>query len=906
MVMLGRTLGHYTIDSELGAGGMGVVYCATDTRLGRRVAIKVLRDDQLGDPDRRVRFEREARLLGALNHPNIASIHGLEHAGGQAFLVLEYVPGETLAERLARGPLPMREALQVARQAAEALECAHALGIIHRDLKPANVGLSAGGSVKLLDFGLAKALDPAGALHESAVTETAEAGLTRAGVVMGTVAYMPPEQASGRAVDQRADIWAFGCVLYEMLTGRRTFGGATTTEVLVSVLDREPDWAALPAGTPESVRRLLRRCLVKDPHGRLHHAADARLELEETLAGAVTDARAPVAARPRRHVARLATAAAAALLLGIGAVGGWTWIGAAPAGDSRVVRFEIPFPAGSRAFATGGLYLTFSPDSKSILYVTRQGHRLRRLVDPNSEALDNIDDLDIPVYSPDGQWLAMGSAAKGLLVKLPARGGPRVPVTSIDLFFSGDWSADGYVYGSHHMFGPIFRAPAAGGDKEWVTELDAERQERTHRYARLLPGDKGLLVTVVSADMESFDDARIDVVDLVTRRRTTLVEGGTFPRYAPSGHLVYARAGSLYALPFDTRTLSVAGTPVKVLDQVLMSSNVGVAYFDISRRGDLVYAAGAAEKTGRSLHWVDRQGRSTPLPLPARSYLNPRLSPDNRLLAVEIEGSGHDLHVYDFERDVLSRVTTDGVSHAPIWTPDGARLAYRSNQWGAMTMAWMPADRSTPAERLVDYTAWQSAVSFSPDGQFLAFDQYDWTSPSGGDIWVLPLAGERRPRPFVKGGYPAGAGKFSPDGRWILYSAMEAGRAEIYVQAWPGPGAKIQVSSDGGTDPLWRRDGREIFYRNGAQMMAVPVTLGESLRPGRPQELWTGDYLHGLSSSCGWRDTSRTSYDVSADGRRFLLIKDTNGDVSAPGLTVVLNWVDELKRKLAEASTPAR
>ena len=898
-----QTLGHYRLESQLGAGGMGVVYRATDTQLGRQVAIKLLHDSFAQDPERLARFGREAKLLASLNHSNIATIHGLEEANGVTFLVLEYVPGETLAQRLVKGPLPLRLALEVGRQIAEGIEAAHEKGVIHRDLKPANIKITPDGKVKVLDFGLAKALEEARPRGTEADAATIEADMTCAGTVMGTPAYMSPEQARGTPVDKRADIWAFGCVMYEALTGKRTFPGDSTTDVLVGVLDREPDWGALPATTPENVRSLLRRCLTKEPQSRLHDIADARLELEDTLAGRV--AATVTVPRRRRAGTPLLAGVATGLVIGAIALGIWAWRSAVPAPPPRVVRFSIDLPPGQRIVPSWDTHFTFSRDSKTLLYLANAvtgivGLHERRLNDVESRLLPDGQALRNPIYSPDGRWLATVVWNKALLVKIPLGGGAPLPIAPVEMMFHGDWGSDGYIYWTNQLIGAVIRTPDNGGKNEPVTELDVARQERTHRYAKLLPGDKALIFTVGSGGIDTYDDARIDAFDLATKKRTPIVQGGTSPRYSPSGHIVYARAGSLYAVPFDTARLEATGMPAKVLDGVLMSINIGSAYFDISPAGDLAYAAGPTEHGDRTLQWVDRQGKAAQLPLPARSYLNPRISPDGKRLAVEVEGVNHDFYVYDFDRAVMTNMTNNGVSHAPIWTPDGKHIAFRSWKGGKMTLWWMPADRSAQPERLLTkIEGWQQAVSFSPDGKNLVFDQSSLGRPA---VWVLPMDGDREPRPLRATEFPEGAGKFSPDGKWLVYCSMESGKAEIYVQPWPGPGPKIQISSEGGMDPVWRPDGKEIFYRNGTKMMAVAVSTQPSFQAGRPQSLWEGDYMFGPSSGCGIKGTTTTSYDVSPDGQRFLMIRESDQKLYATKIVVVLNWVEELKRKMADAA----
>ena len=898
-----QTLGHYQLESQLGAGGMGIVYQATDTRLGRQVAIKLLHESFAKDPERLARFDREARLLASLNHSNIAAIHGLEEAGGVKFLVLEYAPGETLAAFLAKGPLPFRQVLEVGRQIAEALEAAHEKGVIHRDLKPENIKITPEGKVKVLDFGLAKALEEARPHGGEAGTATITAEMTRAGTVMGTPAYMSPEQASGKAVDRRTDIWAFGCVMYEALTGKRTFPGDGTTDVLAGVLVRDPDWGALPATTPENIRSLLRRCLTKDPQSRLHDIADARLELEDALAGRVA---VTVTVPQRGRAGRLLLAGVAAgLVIGAIALGIWIWRSGGPSAPQRVVRFTIDLPPGQRIAPGWNTHFTFSRNSKTLLYLVNSvtgivGLHERRLDEVESRLLPDGQGLRLPIYSPDGRWLAAGVPDKALLVKIPLGGGAPLPITPFEMPFAGDWGSDGYLYWTNQVIGAIIRTPENGGTTEPVTELDLAEQERTHRYAKLLPGGKALIFTVGSGGIDSYDDARIDAFDLATKKRTTIVRGGTSPRYSPSGHIVYARAGGLYAVPFDTARLEATGMPVKVLDGVLMSINIGSADFDISPAGDLVYAEGPKENGERTLQWVDRQGKAAQLPLPARSYLNPRISPDGKQLAVEVEGVNHDFYVYDFDRAVMTNMTNDGISHAPIWTPDGKHIAYRSWKGGKMTLWRMPADRSTQPERLLTkLEGWQQAVSFSPDGKNLVFDQLGVERRPA--VWVLPMEGDREPHPFAASGFPEGAGKFSPDGRWMVYCSMESGKAEVFVQPWPGPGPKIQISSEGGMDPVWRRDGKEIFYRNGTKMMTVAVGTQPPFRAGRPQQLWEGDYMFGPSSSCGIKGTTTTSYDVSPDGQRLLMVRETDQKMYATKIVVVLNWVEELKRKMADA-----
>jgi len=850
-------------------------------------------------------------LLATLNHSNIAAIYGLEEVRSEKFLVLEYVPGDTLAQRLAKARLSLKEVLDLGRQIADALAAAHEAGVVHRDLKPANIKITPEGKVKVLDFGLAKALEAArpGGIGEA--TASMSPDMTEAGVVMGTAAYMSPEQASGKPVDRGTDIWAFGCVMYEALTGKRTFPGETKTELLVGILDREPDWLALPAGTPDNVKHLLRRCLAKDPQKRLHDISDARLELEETLAGTIAADPAPV----KQRQAIWPAVAVGVILCGV-AVGLWAWLPGHDNSPREIVRFTHQLPQGHRMPTSWNPSVIFSPDGKTLAYNYSVGKATafqRRIDELDQKPLGGIKGLFAPVFSPDGRWVAMADGADQTLKKIAVEGGAPVPLIKTDMFGRGDWGKDGYIYFTEKYPGSIWRIPENGGAKEAVTTLDLEKEEFVHKHAQVLPGGKAIIFTVISSGMATYDDARIELQVLGTKQRKILVQNGFGPRYSPSGHIVYANSGNLYAVPFDLEKLEVTGLPLKVVEGVQMSTNTGSAYFDVSSAGGLAYVPGIAEGGERTLVWVDRHGQEETLPLPPRSYLFPRISPDAKTLAFEVEGATHNLYSYDFARGVVTQLTTDGLSHAPVWSPDGRDICYRSWKAGSMTMWEMPSDRSRPEERLTMLGSSQSAVSVSPDGRFLAFNQMApmdsgkkggmgsanqmTTASTGSDVWILPLQGDdREPRLFLGGKFDEASPKFSPDGKWVAYCSNESGRAEVYVQPWPGPGPKTTLSSDGGQDPLWNRSGHEIFYRNADKMMAVPVSTAGGFKAGKPSLLWEGHYSLGMSSSCGPPGVSSASYDVTSDGSRFLMVKDVDQDASATSIVVVLNWTEELKR----------
>jgi serine/threonine protein kinase len=895
--MIGQALGHYQIEEELGAGGMGVVYRAIDTRLGRHVAIKVLPEKFARDPERLARFEREARMLASLNHPNIAAIHELEESNGVRYLVLELVPGETLAERIKRGPLEVSETIAVCRQIAEALEAAHDKGIIHRDLKPANVKITPQDKVKVLDFGLAKAFQAEVADMDLSQSPTMTDDGTRAGAVLGTAAYMSPEQARGKPIDKRSDIWSFGCVLYECLTHRRAFGGESITDSMAAVLTKEPDWDAIPQDAPAGLQSLLRRCLQKEPPKRLRDIGDARLALEEALT-APEPAVFPQAP-PRRAPVALYSACVIAGALIAALIGARLW--RKPLPPSPVVRFTVSLPQGESLAFDQSSSVVISPDGTRLVYVANKGSQreiyLRAIDRLEAKPIPGTAGARNPFFSPDGEWIVFWQNFK--LRKIALSGGAPVPLVDSDGTMGGSWGPDQTIIFVDSLFRGVSQVAAAGGTPRYVTAVNAKKNELSHKHPEFLPGGKAILFTVGAPDIDSYDDARIAVQPLQGGEHKILLEGGANPRYLPSGHIVYARGGTLMAVPFDLQRLAVTGPPFQVLDTVFQSPAYGTANFTLSANGSLAYAPGVAVGAGRVPVWVDRQGKAQPLPLPRRAWLHPRVSPDGRQLAIEIEGPHHDFYTYDLARGVLSKFTSDGHSHWPVWTPDGKHVTFRrSLQGGDFSIWWMPADRSSPEERLTLIGNRQSAASWSPDSHVVAFTQVD--AETGADIYVLDMNSERKPRPFVQTKFNEGSPRFSPDGRWIAYCSNESGHNEVYVQAYPGPGAKIQISTDGGTDPVWAQNGTELFYRSGDKMMVVAVTLRPSFDAGKPRMLWEGPYGHGLSSLCGAPGPSSSNYDVTPDGQRFLMIREGEQEIMPTEIRVVLNWVEEVKRLASE------
>ena len=885
--LVGHTLGRYRVEEQIGAGGMGVVYRAIDTSLGRSVAIKVLPEHCARDAERRSRFEREARLLAALNHKNIAAIHGLETHGEFCFLALEFVPGETLEERLAREAPDLAEALRIVRQLAEALEAAHDRGIIHRDLKPANVKITPRGEVKVLDFGLAKALDVLAAGPDA---PTAMLDETESGVILGTAAYMSPEQARGKPVDKRTDVWSFGCVLYEMLTRRRAFAGQTASDCIAAILGKDPEWTAIPDATPKTVVKLLKRCLEKDPQQRLRDIGDARLELDDALAG--PEEAAPVV-RPRLRIAAITVAL---VVIAATAVAGVLLVGrTAPA--PPVTRFAIPM-APDEVVGPIGNSVRLSADGRQLAWATVNTHGRtviysRQFDDFDGKALPGTAGGISPFFSPDGKWIGFWHTASRTLKKLALSGGAPAVIAPYESGAFASWSASGDLFAAISHPGALVRIPAGGGKPIAVTALDTARGDRLHTRGALLPGGKAILFVITGAGMETHDDARIAVHSLETGRHKVLIEGGMSPFYSLTGHIVYAREGKLHAVPFDVERLEVTGPPVAVVSGVFTCTITGAAHFSLAENGTLAYAPGIVLGGRRQLVWVDREGKFEALSAPERAYLHPRLSPDDRRLAVEIEGPVHDFWTYEFERGVMSKVTLEGLSHWPLWTPDGSRLTFRRWVNGAFTMWSIPADRSTPAQRLTEVGRMQSPGSWTPDGRIVAFTQVSFDT--GADVFVMDMA-DRMPRALVQTQFSEGAPRFSPDGHYLAYTSNESGRNEIYVQAYPGPGPKVQVSTEGGSDVVWKRRGGELYYRDGDRMMAVEISTSGAFRASRPKVLWTGEYAHGLGSMCGPPGTTSSNYDVTADGQRFLMIR--HQEEAPRRINVVVNWTEELKRAM--------
>jgi eukaryotic-like serine/threonine-protein kinase len=870
-----RRLGAYQILGQIGAGGMGEVYRAHDPRLGRDVAIKVLPYAFTADPDRLARFEREARVLASLNHPNIATIHGVEEAQSTRALVMELIEGPTLAERLAAGRMPVAEALAIARQIADALEAAHDKGIVHRDLKPANIKLTPDGIVKVLDFGLAKVVTHRGDGAES-LSPTITVERTREGLIVGTVAYMSPEQAAGKPVDKRTDLWAFGVVLFEMLSGRQPFDGETVTHVIAAVLTKEPDWTVLPAATPSILRRLLRRCLEKDPRRRLHDVADARLEIDDAIAAPAMDAPAPTHRFRRRTTAAIVVTALASAALG--------WY-LKPSGTSSTkvasgpARFLIAL---SEPMAETDGVLVISRDGRRVAYAAgpagRQQLFVREIDQFESKVVPETEGVVSAAFAPDGQSIAFVAARKLRTVSLS--GG--TPLTLRDRVDGAgvNWTADQSILYNPGTATGIWRISTGGGEAVRVTQPGAKENEQ--RFAEVLPNGNGLLFSARGG----ISDDQVYVESLRTHEQRALVKGFA-PHYLPTGHLVYVQGGTLFAVRFDAERFETKGTPVTLLEGIRQarSGQPLISYSDV---GSIVYLPTSVEADSNALVWVDRAGIEQPAGASGRPYAQPRLAPDGRRLVTSLRGNSEDLWLIDLERGTSSRLTAESNTSFPVWTPDGRRLTLASAKEGSYSIYWRPVDGSAPDERLLSGNWPNYPFSWSPDGKVLAFVSVNPTTLQ--DIRVLSIDQKGASKPFLETQFREGAPAFSPDGKWIAYVSDESGRFEIYVRPFPGPGEKWPISLEGGNEPVWPRNGRELFYRAGDTIMAVDVQTTPTFSAGKPRKLFERAYERSIAL---W-----ANYDASPDGQRLLMVRQENAAARATHINIVLNWLEELRQKL--------
>ena len=880
----GTRLGPFEILGPLGAGGMGEGYRGRDAKLGRDVALKVLPPALANDAEYMARFHREAQVLAALNHPNIAAIYGLEDRA----IVMELVEGLTLADRIEQGPIPIDEALNIARQIAEAFEYAHEKGVIHRDLKPANVKVTPEGTVKVLDFGLAKMAEVIAPRGNPETSPTLTLGATVAGMILGTAAYMAPEQAAGKPVDRRADIWSFGVVLHEMLTGRRLFKGETVAHTLAAVLQTPLDWEKTAA--PPAIKNLLRRCLDRDVKTRLQVIGEARIAITKFLANPdVEVATAPAAAVPSTRKTARAISAAVALIAAVTAFG-W-WKSARPV-ERPLVHLDVDLGAEASLGFVASPTVIISPDGTRLVFVSKGRLFTRRLNQPKATELAGTEGAFAPFFSPDGQWVAFFGGGK--LKKISVEGGAAIALCDAPVGRGGAWGEDqSIVVALTSVNGILSRIPGTGGTLQPLTEL--AQGEFTHRWPKVLPGGKAVLFTASRAS-GGYDNANIEAMSYPGGARKTLLRGGTFGRYLPAangaGHLVYVNKGTLFAVALDPDSLEISGTPVPVLPEVSSSPITGTAQFDFSKDGTLVYRGGI-DAGMVMLQWIDAEGKAQSLPAKPGLYGQPRLSPDGKLAALTVGG---DIWTYDWRRDAMSKLTFgDGNYNFPAWSPDARYLVFRSESGGIL---WTRADGSGKPGPLTQSKMNQFPWSFSPDGKRLAYSE---DASGAGDLWTVPVENEGgalragKPEVFLQTPADERSPVFSPDGRWIAYRSSESGTNEIPLRAFPDKGGKWQISNSGGVFPIWSRNGRELFYRTQDQqiMVVTYTTNGDSFVPDKPR-LWSPARLAGISDF--------HNLDISPDGKRFLALMpaEAQGQQRTDNhVTFLLNFGEEVRRRMA-------
>ena len=901
---IGARFGPYEIVSLIGAGGMGEVYRASDTTLNRDVALKILPETFAHDQDRVARFKREAQVLASLNHPHVAAIHGLAEAEGYQILVLELVDGEDLAQRIARGAIPLDDVLPIARQIADALEAAHEQGIVHRDLKPANIKVRPDGTVKVLDFGLAKALElgSGGAPSATMSPTITTPAMTQMGMILGTAAYMSPEQAKGRAADKRSDIWAFGCVLYEMLSGERAFKGEDVSDTLAAVLRQELDWTAVPEATPAALRRLIARCLDRDPKRRLRDIGEARIVLDDPAARDTSAERSSTTALPiastrplwRRSIPIVLNAIAAAVLAGTVA---WMWRPVAPL---AVTRFSFTLPEGQTLTATGRHILAISPDGAQLVYVALPGRLYRRSLSELDakpiQGLDGVLAATSSVFSPDGRSVAFFATSDSTLKKIAVTGGTAVTLCPADNPFGISWEDDSIVFGQGRK--GVMRVPANGGAPEvLVSAKDGEVMQSP----QILPGGRDVLFTVASAGggADQWDKANVVVQSLSTGERRTLVQGGSDARYIPTGHLVYAISGTVFAVPFDTRRLEVRGGPVPVVEGVRRASGsppaTAAAQFSVSRTGSLVYFPGPVSTSTNQLEIILADGAAVSrLKLPPGSYSSPRVSPDGKRIAFGTDdGKDAAVWIYDLSgATAMRRLTFAGHNRFPVWSADGKHVVFQSDRDGDLGIFWTPADGGN-GERLTRADQGTSHVpeSWSPTGGHFVYSN---STERDYSLWTFSMQ-TRKATPFdaVHSSNPTGA-VFSPDGRWVAYTITEQGRTTVAVQPFPPTGTKYQLFSgpnDGPHHAVWSPNGNALFYNPRAGgFESVSVTTQPTFAVGNPVPVPRPFSTGGPSV--------RRPFDITPEGKFVGLANPSLTDSSAETIQVVLNWQEELKQRV--------
>jgi serine/threonine-protein kinase len=908
----GSRLGPHEILGLLGAGGMGEVYRAHDTKLNRQVAIKVLPEPYASDPDRAARFHREAQAVAALNHPNIAAIYDLAESGGTKFLVLELVEGDTLADRLKSGALPPEEALAVVRQILEALEAAHERGICHRDLKPANVKLTADGTVKVLDFGLAKFIQSGVTAGSNlSLSPTLSVAGTYPGVILGTAGYMSPEQAKGFEADHRSDIFSIGCILYELLSGRQPFEGDTAAEILAAVLKLDVDWTALPPRLNPRLVETLRRCLEKSPKKRWHAAADVRVEIETLMGRAIVveEPRVEAPAAPRPLWKRVAPVAAGVLAGGL-AVGAAMWTMSSEP-TTAIARFNVPLPEGQAFTNTGRQVVALSPDGSTLVYVANSQLYRRSMSELDARPIpgsDTVGPVLNPVFSPDGQSIAFFAANDATLKRIAVGGGAPVTICAAQIVYGMSWDDTGIVFGQLEK--GILRVSSDGGVPELIAPVETGQ---IASLPQMLPGGRALLFSLKRVS-ESWETGGQIVVQVLGGARKTLVEGGADGRYLPTGHLVYARAGILLAEPFDLDRLALTGGPVPVVEGVRRAGTMGpgatgTAQFAVAARGALAYLSGptvlAEGGDSRALALFDRSGERRALKAPMGSYRSPRASPDGRFVAFDVEDeNGVAVWVLDVSgATAMRRLTFGGTSRSPVWSPDGVWIAFQTDREGDLAIFRQRADGSGPAERMSRPEKGVAHIpqSWSPDGAHLLFTEHTEQQSS---LSILSLKDQKAAGFSDVRGIELTEGAFSPDGGWIAYQVRESGgNRQVFIQPFPATGAKYLVRAGG--HPYWTPKGEALILNVGpTRNELVPVTTTPRVAFGQPVEVSRRGRIEGNPAS------SRRNADSMPDGTHIIGLSPINPAESSSTedlpntIVVVLNWLDEMKRRVPVPQSP--
>jgi eukaryotic-like serine/threonine-protein kinase len=883
----GTKLGPYEILAPLGAGGMGEVYRARDTRLERTVAVKVLPDHLSCDPESKQRFEREARTISSLNHPHICALYDIGKQDGIDFLVMEYLEGQTLADRLQRGALPIEEVLEIGIEIADALDRAHRQGIVHRDLKPSNIMLTKSGA-KLMDFGLARPTQAAFIGSASAGAPTLSNRLTVEGTIVGTFQYMAPEQLDGKEADARSDIFAFGALLYEMATGRAAFTGKSKASLIAAILSSQPlAVSTLKPMTPPALDWVIRTCLAKNPDGRWQCFSDIVLELKWIATGGSQPERRVKRSRQYRVLTALATIA----VIAITAVSYLLWMSMQPR-SRGITRFVVQLPAGHSLVVPDldAPALDLSPDGRYLAYTAqRSGQQaiyLRSIDAYEPKPVPGTENGAAPFFSPDGDWL--GFIADGKLKKVPLRGGPPLAICDIPNSAKASWGRNGFI-----VFRPVYGAglslvSANGGIPSVITKLDLSRSERAHSSPEFLPSGDAVLFTIWTG--VTLERPQIAVLSLRNHQQKVLLDGATSPHYVSTGHLVYEQGGSLFAIPFDVSHLELSGTRVRLSSSPQVSNGPIIdAQFAVSTTGTMAYVPGpdTPPDLDRTLVWVDRKGVAVPLSDVHRPYASPRISPDGRRIAVSILESGnYQIWIYDLERDTLGRLTHEKSNAMSVWSPDGKQIAFSSNVAGPANIYTVSADSTGSPERLTSSKFAQLPGSWSIDN-VLVWTEVDTTTV--GDLWALSPRGSAPPVSIRRTPFDEFEPTFSPDGRFLAYVSNDSGTYEVYVQTYSDRYRRWQISTRGGYEPVWAKDGHELFYIVNNMMMAVPVNLEAGFHPGKPQALFEVRYDPGLDGF--------PPYDVSADGKHFLFVKPSTHQPKVNEIDVTVGWGTELRSR---------